>query len=120
MEKRYSDAVIKKSKDKKWLGTVLKDTQGSLNYHHYWAVRSVGFAAAASGEAHYLRPERKAGEVGDYPGKHWGNHELPQLKKDPDITVVKGFTFPHSTDRKYKGVELTPGYKARVGTDPDA
>lgn len=93
-----------------WRPSVKYLSHGKLNYDYYWAAMSAGYAAGAHGEVHYLRPDRAAGETGDYPGTHWVNYELPELVKNKAVKVVKEFTMASTggDHDSYKNARITP------------
>lgn len=111
-EKAKEEHIKKHPKDKGkrfqyvWRTGLQREAKGTLNYDFYWAEMSAGYAKGAHGEVHYLRPKRAPGETGDYPGKHWVNYELPELKKNTKVTVVKEFNMEFRPDKNYRDAEL--------------
>ena len=92
--------------------------RGKLNYDNYWAVMSAGYAAGARGSVHYFRPDRRDGETGDFPGTHWVNYELPELKKNSQVTYVEEVTMASTGGKKasYRNSVVNPETTIRVGT----
>ena len=121
-QKEKDKHLRKKPQDKNkifkfhWRNGARYISHGKLNYDFYWAVMSAGYAAGAHGEVHYLRPDRAAGETGDYPGTHWVTYELPELVKNKAVTVVKEFTMAITggDHDSYINANVTPGFRIRV------
>lgn len=117
IEKKRTAELIAKTKNPKAKArvTVAQRLKGNfisdLNYRYYWPIMSAAYAAAASGDVYYLRPDRVNGEPYDFPNSHWVDYELPELKKNKKVTKLTEATMKqvrlgkdkNGEDEKYGG-----------------